>query len=208
MLPPVIPIFPLPNAVLFPSVFLPLHVFEPRYREMVADALGDDRIIGMVLLRPGWEADYDGRPAVYPVGCAGLMTHVERLPDGRFNIILKGLQKFRILDEHDGRTYRLARVETVHDAPAPDLVTIREARQRLEALLMSEPRRSRDATAPAAMGDEDLVHTLSQYMQLEPIEKQALLECDDLLTRCRALIELLEMRLLVAREGWNTEGTH
>jgi hypothetical protein len=64
MLPPVIPIFPLPNAVLFPSVFLPLHVFEPRYREMVADALGDDRIIGMVLLRPGWEADYDGRPAV------------------------------------------------------------------------------------------------------------------------------------------------
>ena len=66
MLPPTIPIFPLPNAVLFPNVFLPLHIFEPRYREMVADALQGDRIIGMVLLRPGWEADYDGRPAIYP----------------------------------------------------------------------------------------------------------------------------------------------
>ena len=71
-------IFPLPNVVLFPNVFLPLHIFEPRYREMVADALDGDRIIGMVLLRPGWEGDYEGRPPVYPIGCAGLITHAER----------------------------------------------------------------------------------------------------------------------------------
>ena len=66
MLPPTIPIFPLPNVVLFPNVFLPLHIFEPRYRAMVADALKGDRMIGMVLLRPGWEGDYEGRPPVYP----------------------------------------------------------------------------------------------------------------------------------------------
>ena len=67
MLPAIIPIFPLPNAVLFPGVFLPLHIFEPRYRAMVADALEGDRLIGMMLLKPGWESDYEGRPPVYPV---------------------------------------------------------------------------------------------------------------------------------------------
>ena len=101
MLPPTIPLFPLPNVVLFPNVFLPLHIFEQRYRAMVSDALAGDRIIGMVLLRPGWEQDYEGRPPIYPVGCAGLITHAERLSDGRFNIVLQGLEKFRVLDEDD-----------------------------------------------------------------------------------------------------------
>ena len=86
MLPPTIPVFPLPNVVLFPNVFLPLHIFESRYRKMVDEALGGDRIIGMVLLRPGWEQDYEGRPSVYPIGCAGVITHAERLADGRFEI--------------------------------------------------------------------------------------------------------------------------
>ena len=87
MLPQSIPIFPLPNIVLFPNVCLPLHIFELRFRKLVADALQGDRIIGMVLLRPGWERDYEGRPSVYPIGCAGLITNFERLGDGRYNII-------------------------------------------------------------------------------------------------------------------------
>ena len=78
MLPPTIPIFPLPNAVLFPNVFMPLHIFEARYRAMVSDALAGDRIIGMVLLRPGYEREYEGRPPIYPVGCAGVITHSDR----------------------------------------------------------------------------------------------------------------------------------
>src|SRR2546421_10426257 len=96
MLPPSIPLFPLPNVVLFPNVFLPLHIFEPRYREMVADALQGDRIVGMVLLQPGYESDYEGRPGVFPTGCAGVITHAEKLPDGRYNIVLRGVEKFRI----------------------------------------------------------------------------------------------------------------
>ena len=75
MLPPTIPLFPLPNVVLFPNVLLPLHIFEPRYRDLVRDALAGDQVIGMVLLRPGYEGDYDGRPPIYSVGCAGLITH-------------------------------------------------------------------------------------------------------------------------------------
>ena len=78
MLPSTLPIFPLPNVVLFPNVSLPLHIFEGRYREMVAAALEGDRLIGMVLLRPGWEGHYEGRPPVYPVGCAGVITHHDR----------------------------------------------------------------------------------------------------------------------------------
>src|SRR5687767_1157699 len=135
MLPPTIPIFPLPNVVLFPQVFLPLHVFEPRYREMTADALGGDRIIGMVLLRPGWEGDYDGRPPVYPVGCAGVITHAERLSDGRYNIVLRGIEKFRIVSEDNSRSYRVAEVEPIREPPAElDRDRLTAARRKLEAL--------------------------------------------------------------------------
>src|SRR5215813_14728033 len=110
-----LPLFPLPNVVLFPNVFLPLHIFEPRYREMVADAIAGDRMIGMVLLRPGWERDYEGNPAVYPIGASGVITHFERLADGRYNIILRGLERFRILEEDRSRAYRRAVVERLTD---------------------------------------------------------------------------------------------
>src|SRR5438128_8435492 len=135
MLPPTIPIFPLPNVVLFPNVFLPLHIFETRYRQMVDAALGGDRIVGMVLLRPGWEGDYEGRPPVYPIGCAGVITHAERLADGRFNIVLRGMEKFRITGEESGRSYRVARVDAVIEPSADrERETIRLERRRLESL--------------------------------------------------------------------------
>jgi Lon protease-like protein len=209
MLPPAIPIFPLPNVVLFPQVFLPLHIFEPRYREMVAAALRGDRIVGMVLLRPGWEADYDGRPPVYPVGCAGLITNAERLPDGRYNIVLQGLEKFRIVDEDDSRPYRVARVESIaEDAAADDRDAMRQARRRLESLLVPHQEGVVDPKLPPSMPDEDLVNALAQYLELEPVEKQALLERETLLSRCHSLIELLEMKVLVARHKWDVKGAH
>ena len=209
MLPPSLPVFPLPNVVLFPNVFLPLHIFEPRYRDMVADALSGDRLIGMVLLRPGWEGDYEGRPPVYPIGCAGLITHHEQLPDGRYNIVLRGLEKFRVLDEDDSHSYRLARVETVDEPPVEaQRDEMRAARRRLEELLVPQPQgRGTETRVPPAMADEDLVNALAQYMELEPLEKQALLERNGLLARCRSLIELLEMKMIVARHDWTT-GKH
>ena len=208
MLPSAIPIFPLPNVVLFPNVFLPLHIFEPRYRQMVSEALQGDRIIGMVLLRPGWEANYEGRPAVYPVGCAGLITHAEPLSDGRYNIVLRGLEKFRVLDDDDSRGYRVARIETMtEDLNDEERASIRVERRRLEALLVPQPEgRGADAKVPPSMADEDLVNALAQYLELEPVEKQALLERDGLLARCRSLIELLEMKVIVSQHKW--QGIH
>lgn len=209
MLPPTIPIFPLPSVVLFPNVSLPLHIFEARYREMTGDALDGDRIIGMVLLRPGWEHDYEGRPAVYRVGCAGLITHAERLDDGRFNIVLRGLEKFRIVGEDDGRNYRVAQVESLPEAIADeDREAMRSARRRLEALLVPQPEgRGVEPKVPPSMPDEDLVNALAQYLELEPVEKQALLEREGLLSRCRSLIELLEMKVLTSQYKWG-EGRH
>ena len=210
MLPPAIPIFPLPNVVLFPNVFLPLHIFEPRYREMVADALAGDRIIGVVLLRPGWEPEYDGRPPVYAVGCAGVVTNAERLPDGRYNIVLQGLEKFRIVDEDASKPYRIAHVEGLPESGGMvDRDAMREAWRRLEDILV--PRSSgggAEPTLPPSMADEDLVNALAQYLELEAVEKQALLERDGLLDRCRSLVDLLEMKVIVSRHKWSGEASH
>jgi Lon protease-like protein len=197
-----LPIFPLPNVVLFPSVFLPLHIFEPRYRDLVADAAAADRLIGMTLLRPGWEGDYEGRPAVYPIGCSGVITHMERLPDGRYNIVLRGLERFRIESEDSDRTYRRARVERLAECEpsADDRELIRQHRVRLERLLAPIVERTgNDPKLTASMADEDLIHALAQYLDLEPIEKQAILERECLLRRAASLVELLEMKVLMSR---------
>ncbi len=197
-----LPLFPLPSVVLFPNVFLALHIFEPRYREMVTDALAADRMLGMVLLRAGWEPAYEGRPPVYDVGCSCVITHVERHNDGRYNIVLRGLDKFRILAEDHERSYRRARVDLLPEpAPAPaERVDIHHQRTRLEALLGpgSESRRG-EARTPAAMSDDDLVNALAQYLDFEPLEKQALLERPCLRTRAASLVELLEMKIITAR---------
>jgi uncharacterized protein len=210
MLPPTIPIFPLPNVVLFPNVFLPLHIFETRYRHMVDAALNGDRIIGMVLLRPGWEGDYEGRPPVYPIGCAGVITHAERLPDGRFNIVLRGMEKFRIADEDTGQIYRVANVVPVPEPPAESVrQEMLGERRRLESLLVPQPEgQQREHKVPTSMADEDLVNALAQYLEFDPVEKQALLERDGLLDRCRSLIELLEMKVLAARHSWDRDEPH
>jgi hypothetical protein len=191
-------------VVLFPNVFLPLHVFEPRYRQMVSDALAGDRMIGMVLLQPGYEADYDRSPAVYAVGCAGVITHVERLADGRFNIVLRGFERFRIVGEEPPSSavrYRRALIaplaEPEADRIGPQLKSEREKLEALLAPLLTGVLAGRGL--PSAMPDEDLVNALSQYLELDPVEKQALLECDGPLARCRSLVELLEMKTLSAR---------
>jgi uncharacterized protein len=200
MLPPSLPLFPLPNVVLFPGVYLPLHIFEPRYREMVRDALGDDRIIGMTLLRPGFEAEYEGRPPIYHIGCAGLITHAESLPDGRFNIILQGLERFRVIGEDHSRAYRMGSIELLDSLRAPaDPVSVQGLRQRLETLITPMVERAGgELSIPPTMGDADVIHALAQYLDFEPLEKQALLECPGLVARAAALIDLLEMRTFAA----------
>jgi Lon protease-like protein len=212
-----LPLFPLPNVVLFPNVFLPLHIFEARYRDMVADAVASDRMIGMVLLRPGWDRDYDGRPPIYQVGCSGVVTHIERLPDGRYNLVLRGLERFQIVEEDHERSYRRAIIEPLREQPlsADDGAIVRNQRAKLESMLspaveraggFPKPQtghagvsRTQDSMMPSAMSDEDLVNALAQYLDFEPLEKQALLEKASLRARAESLVELLEMKIMIAR---------
>jgi Lon protease-like protein len=115
-------LFPLPNLVLFPQVVQGLHVFEPRYRQLMADALESDRLITLVLLKPGWEEDYDGRPGIEAFGCLGRVSRHEPLPDGRSNLLLRGLARVRLLDEQPAhKLYRTARAEVVPDVLPEDL---------------------------------------------------------------------------------------
>lgn len=197
MLTTLIPLFPLPDVVLFPGVFLPLHIFEMRYREMVKDSLAGDRLIGVSLLRPGWDHDADGRPAMYTVGCVGLISHVEELPDGRYNLVLRGVEKYRVVREEDVlRSYRRASVDYLDERMTmADRESVRRQKHQLERLLTTVTD-APDQPFPSNLSDEEVINALAQYLDLEPIERQALLEQEGVARRCDALIELLEMKAM------------
>ncbi len=198
-LPSQVPIFPLPNAVLFPNVFMPLHIFEPRYCEMVRDSIANDRIIGMVLLKEGWNLHADPNPPIYSVGCAGIITHIESVNNERYNIVLRGFERFRVAQEDQTRAYRLAEVDILPEKVSADgRIQLDRDKKKLERLLdQNQSRTSTDTKIPLDMPTEDLINTLSQYLEFEPLEKQALLERLGPTERCSALVELLEMRLLM-----------
>jgi hypothetical protein len=185
-LPATIPIFPLPEVVLFPNIDQPLYIFEGRYREMVADALAGDRVIGMVMLQPGYETDYEGRPPVHAIGCAGTIVSADRAADGTFTIVLKGTVRFRIVSEDTSKSYRLARVEVMPESGGGDPALLAERRERLVALLDVRPR--------PGIADEDVVNALARFAPLDPLDRQQLLELDGALARSETLIELLEAR--------------
>jgi Lon protease-like protein len=131
----VIRLFPLPNVVLFPGAMLPLHIFEPRYRQMTADALAGDRLIAMALPRPGWEQDYAGKPAIHPVACVGRVVAEQALDDGRYNILLRGVARVRIVEEvASTKQYRVAQFEQLDEISAgPAEETQRRAELRARA---------------------------------------------------------------------------
>jgi len=189
-----IPLFPLPEVVLFPNVDRPLLIYEPRYREMVADALKGNRTIGMVQLRPGFEKDYEGRPPVYGVGCAGVIQESELLPDGRYIILLRGLTTFRILSEDQRKPYRLARVETIPELlKDEDRGPLSAVRERLATLLVTALPPNADLPDPS-LDDAEFVNLVAQALNMPEAERQDLLERTGVLSRARALVERLERK--------------
>jgi Lon protease-like protein len=195
-LPAVIPIFPLEDATLFPNASYPLHIFEPRYRAMIADALKGNRIIGMVTLQPGHEAEYEGRPPIFAVGCAGLITDYEELPDGRYNIVLGGLVKFRVTSEDNSKPYRLAAVQAVPE-PLDERKTaaLTKERQRLDQLIEALSDTLGIGQVPPGEPDEQLIDELSQFLPMPRGQRQRLLEREDPLSRAVVVVGLLESLL-------------
>jgi Lon protease-like protein len=191
-IPAEIPLFPLPETTLFPGVSRPLLIFEPRYREMIADALKGDKVIGMVRLRPGFEKDYEGRPPIYGVGCAGTIEKYEQLPDGRYVILLRGLMTFRIVSEDQRKPYRLARVEALPELLNDDeRVTLSTVRNRIEKLLLTLLPLGVDPPEPS-LDDAEFVNIIAQNFGMPEDLRQELLEHNSVLTRARALADRLE----------------
>ena len=200
-LPSIIPVFPLPNVVLFPGVPLPLHIFEPRYRAMVRDASAGHEIIGMALLRGDWQKSYEGTPDIFDVGCAGKIAHVEALPDGRFNILLHGLREFTIRRHLFNKPYRQAEI-TWSSLAHGGLDTSRRTQliNLLSRFLQAEPAtQAYRLLHDQSLTDDLLVNFFSYALEIEPLEKQGLLEAASLGARAGRLADVIEFHLEESR---------
>jgi Lon protease-like protein len=192
-----VPLFPLPNVVLFPRAVLPLHIFEERYRTMTADVLEGHRQVAMALLQPGWEKDYYSRPAIESVVCVGTILSHEKLPDGKYNFLLQGHTRARVTREHGEKPYRLAALE-----PVPEINDD-------ESGLSVERERLRQVFRPAMLGATPVGRQFKQLMAgclrtadiadlvafnyIEDVRlKQSLLEDSDVRRRVRRIVEAVE----------------
>lgn len=192
-------LFPLPNLVLFPSVMQPLHIFEPRYRQMMTDALEDDRLLALAMLKPGWEEDYHKKPPIYPVVCLGQIYKEERLPDGRFNLLLHGLKRAQILEELPSqKLYRIARVQLLNDvAPTSadrELLLRTQLGEQMETWFIKQNQSvdQLETLLKSSLALGALCDIFSFALPL-PIEvKQGLLEEVNVESRARRLQEFLE----------------
>jgi len=194
-IPESIPIFPLQDIMLFPGASRPLHIFEPRYRDMIADAMEGDRIIGMVMLRPGHEDNYNGNPPIYDIGCAGIISNVERLPDGRYNVIVQGLARFRITSEDQTGTYRIASINVLDEVLSDaDRETLRSQRPLLLELLSFVAPGQKPTVDE--MPDDMLVNGLAQFLGMNPADRLDLIEQEGPLARSDALLSLLDQGAL------------
>ncbi len=195
--PDTIPIFPLPNVVLFPQVDLPLHIFEPRYREMVRDAMAGDKMIGMVLAKADSKEAYEGSPTIYPVGCVGSIENFELMDDGRSNLVLHGRRRFEVVEEIEGKAYRQARVRW---SPPSSTETDDRVRMRLRSSVIALLERAGKTGAEEVWERlptewSNLVNLLAFGLPLKEVEKMALLECTGPVARAERMIEILEFRL-------------
>jgi hypothetical protein len=204
-----IPIFPLPNVVFFPHTLLPLHIFEPRYRQMLGDCLAGGRRLAVVLLRPGWEEEYYGRPAVYAVAGAGEIVASERLPDGRSNILLKGLGRIMIEGEVPSpKPYRIGAASWLEDVYPTggegELVSrVDHLRRLCGDLLGSLPEPVPALLEILTQRDSPgvFVDRVSSLVMQEPEERQRLLELADVERRMEQVIGHLEALLAQVQRG-------
>ena len=184
-----ITIFPLTGAILYPGLQLPLHIFEPRYRAMVSDALARDRRIGMI--QP--QAPLEGAP-LFAIGCLGRIDEVEALEDGRFNIVLDGETRFRVLRELDVTTpFRQVQAKLLAEPGDQVLAPVERAGFEREARRFADAQGyAVDWESVARLDDVSLINGVSQIAPFDAAAKQALLEAPDVSARCELLVQLMQ----------------
>ena len=190
-----ISIFPLQGAILFPGLQLPLHIFEPRYKALIKDALARDRLIGMIQPRTTLQntGAEDGAP-LYRIGCLGKIGEFEALDNGQFNLLLEGEARFRVLRELDVTTpFRQIEAELLSEEDHPALAAIERASFEREARRFADAQGyAVDWDAVARLDDESLIDGVSQIAPFDAAAKQALLEADGLAARCELLVQLMQ----------------
>jgi Lon protease-like protein len=203
----VVPLFPLPDFVLFPGVTAGLHMFEPRYRALTADTLAADGRFVVAGLRPGWQADYDGKPPIYDVGSLCEMSQVVRLPDGRYNLLATGLERVRVTEdpESNGHLYRTVDATPFADDPCPEKTVLRayeSLRGAIRCLIMvlGEKARPLLGAVSADKSPEEATFAVAALLARTPLVRQALLEDLSVAARCERLT-LLASELLAAASG-------
>jgi len=215
--PDTIPLFPLPNVVLFPTASVPLYVFEPRYRQMTEDALAGLRRIGTIAVPPEHTDALSGEPPLFEIGCEGRIAYANRNPDGTFHLLLQATRRFRIREEIPkpaGVLYRSARVEELPE-PLPERDRVRTARGSLFRRLTLFMRRIAPAEADRFteqsfqnVEDARLVNSLAQAIGFDVIEKQRLLEAPSVLERYELMDDLIRFRLAELNGGPGTGRLH
>ncbi len=202
------PIFPLPDTVFFPYTYLPLYIFEPRYREMTRDALSGERIICMALLQEGWEDEYDREPPIHPIGTIGYITEQEALEEGKYNILLQGLAKVHIRELESTTPYRKGEMDLIMDSAAS--WAVEQERERLLARFKNVVRLIEadlpiDELEAEDLSLELLVNLLATWLPIPVTEKQKLLEVKDIVMRSEIVREYLrqEMEDLSSLDGMN-----
>ena len=210
----VIPLFPLPTTVFYPNTSLPLHIFEPRYRSMVADALNGKGEIGMILLKPGWESDYQGTPEIMTIGCLGKIKQHSELPEGKYNILLSGLYRFRILNEIKGKIYRQAQVESLKEINDKNLTSepspIKEQLIKIVRLYLKNLPEGTKIEHTLDMKNcqnlAEFVDKLTHHFDLPVNKMQEFLEQQDVQKRANALYSLIEFKKQLIQISKNMEG--
>jgi Lon protease-like protein len=192
-----LPIFPLPNLVFFPQTRLPLHVFEPRYRQLIADATASDQRFGVVLLQPGWEADYFGAPPVHACGTMGRIEQTVALDDGGYNILVNGETRFRIVEEVSRQPYRTVRVVAIPqiERDASEAYAQRVWLKELSQQYLRHFPEQIEVPEIETVGLEALTNALIMSLSFDVAEKQRLLETDDIVTRAEDVASALQDRI-------------
>ena len=205
-----LPIFPLSNVVLFPRVKTPLHLFEPRYRQLARDVIEGDRRFAMVVVRPEHVDDMPGNPPIFPVGCAGTVTEHQRLPDGRYNLVLSGEHRIRVVGEtppDDSRLYRLADVHRLEDVyPEAERERVSHLRDAILGdiefvVTTTQPKRTFDATPFQNLDDETFVNAVANAFAFPTEEKQGLIEADSIPDRFARLASALSFQRFEVERG-------
>lgn len=193
-------VFPLPTAVLLPGTAVGLHVFEPRYRALTRDALDGDRVLAIPMLAPGWEPEYHGRPGLRPLAGVGVIEKDERMPDGRYNLLVRGVVRVRIVGEHfQVRPYREVQAEVAEETPLQDAFASDTLRRLLLQVCQGLPQDSSAALAREAARAKDagrLCDVAAAALLEEPAALQSVLEALDVRSRVELLLAELGQVLL------------